>query len=542
LVLCMATGAAVRLIAPHLTDKGTDPPVATVDDAGRFVVALSGGHRGGNDLAGRVADALGATAVITTASEAVGVPALDTLGTQLGLSVDPDHADLAAVGAALVAGQRVHRWRSRPWPTGPLPDNVVDVDRPAAPGLCVTDLVVELPRPGVVYRPASLVVGVGASRGVSAEELGNLVDSALSEAGLSARSVAYIATVDAKAEEDGLVRLAAARSWPVTTHPARALATVTVPNPSRVVRDAVGTPSVAEAAALLAGGELLVAKRKSPHATVAVARLPVRGRLALVGVGPGDEALVPPMARQALSAAEVVYGLDQYLERVRGWLRPGCRVEPSALGDEVKRAQSAVAAAQAGRSAALVSGGDVGVYAMASPALERADGDVDVVVVPGVTAAVAAAALLGSPLGHDHCAISLSDLLTDWAVIRRRVQTAAEGDFVVCFYNPRSGDREWQLGKACALLSEHRKAGTPVGIVTDAYRPTQRVVLTTLGELDCDLVGMRTIVVVGSSQTRIVAGRMVTPRGYPRDATGAGGRLAARAVGTAGRAGEQGRR
>jgi cobalt-precorrin 5A hydrolase/precorrin-3B C17-methyltransferase len=151
---------------------------------------------------------------------------------------------------------------------------------------------------------------------------------------------------------------------------------------------------------------------------------------------------------------------------------------------------------------------------MGSPALELAGDDLDVVVVPGVTAASAAAALLGSPLGHDHCAVSLSDLLTPWEVIRRRLKAAAEGDFVVSLYNPRSGGRRWQLKEARLLLLEHRSPDTPVGVVRDAYRPGQRVQLTTLDGLDPEQVDMLTVVVVGSSQTRVLGGRMVTPRGY----------------------------
>jgi cobalt-precorrin 5A hydrolase / precorrin-3B C17-methyltransferase len=249
-------------------------------------------------------------------------------------------------------------------------------------------------------------------------------------------------------------------------------------------------------------------------ATVAVARLPVTGRLALVSTGPGAEDLVPPSAIEALAQAELVVGLDQYVDRVRRWLRPGTQIAATPIGDEVARAEHAVAEAVAGRSVVLLSGGDVGVYAMASPALERAPASLDVVVVPGITAANAAAALLGSPLGHDHCAISLSDLLTPWEVIVRRVRAAAEGDFVVSFYNPRSRGRHWQLGEARRLLLEHRKPDTPAAIVTDASRPGQRVELTTLGELDPDAVGMLSIVLVGNSQTRIMGGRMVTPRGY----------------------------
>lgn len=518
LVLCMATGAAVRLIAPHLADKRTDPPVVAVDDAARFAVALTGGHHGANDLAGRVADALGAQPVVTTASDALGLPSLDRLGADLGLTLDPaSRAAVAHVGAALVGGEPVYRWRALPWPTGPLPGNVVDAPAPTAPGILVTDELLDLgrlPGPCVLYRPRSLVVGVGGSRGVPAEEVGELIDGALAEAALSPLAVDHAATIDRKAGEAGIVAAAEARGWRLATHTAARLAAVEVPNPSAVVRAAVGTASVAEAAALAGGGELLVAKRVGRMATVAVARRPVRGRLAMVSTGPGDEALVPPLARAALASAELVVGLDQYVERVRGWLRPGCQVLASRLGDEVARAEQAVGAARAGRSVALVSGGDVGVYAMASPALERAGDDVEVVTVPGVTAAVAAAALLGSPLGHDHCAISLSDLLTPWPVIRGRVLAAAEGDFVVAFYNPRSAGRDWQLAEACGLLRARRPPTTPVGVVTDAYRPAQRVTLTTLGDLDVTTVGMRTIVIVGNRGTRVVAGRMVTPRGY----------------------------
>lgn len=512
LVLCMAVGAAVRLVAPHLRDKRTDPPVVTVDDGGRFTVALAGGHHGANALARRVAEALGATPVITTASDTLGLPALDSLGTAFGLRLDPGLADTAAVGAALIAGEPVTLHRTRPWPTGPLPPGVREADRPSAPGIVVTDELVDVPRPAVVYRPASLVVGVGASRGAPAEEIAALVDDALE--GYSPLSVAALATVEAKAREPGILAVAQARGWPLVLHPAHVLAEVGVPSPSEVVRAAVGTPSVAEAAALAEGGELLVGKRRSATATVAVARRPVRGRLALVSTGPGDAALLPDAARAALAEAELVVGLDSYVERVRPFLRSGTEVHPSPIGDEVARAEAAVGEASAGRSVALLSGGDVGVYAMASPALERAGHDVDVLVVPGITAASAAAALLGSPLGHDHCAISLSDLLTPWEVIRRRIKAAAEGDFVVSLYNPRSRGRDWQLDEARALLLEHRKPSTPVGVVTDASRPGQRVVLTTLGELDTQDVDMLTVVLVGNSQTRVVAGRMVTPRGY----------------------------
>jgi cobalt-precorrin 5A hydrolase/precorrin-3B C17-methyltransferase len=257
-----------------------------------------------------------------------------------------------------------------------------------------------------------------------------------------------------------------------------------------------------------------VQKQKSGNATIAIGRLPVRGRLSLVSLGPGDEALIPPLVREALVASELVVGLGQYVDRIRHLLRPGTRISTPPLGEEIERAKQALAEAGSGVSVALVSGGDVGVYAMASPALELADEDVEVVVVPGITAAQAAASLLGSPLGHDHCAISLSDLLTPWEIIRERVRAAAEADFVLTLYNPRSKVRDWQLGKAREILLDHRSPDTPVGLVKDAYREGQSVILTDLGSLRPEDVDMLTTVIVGNSRTEIRAGRMVTPRGY----------------------------
>jgi cobalt-precorrin 5A hydrolase/precorrin-3B C17-methyltransferase len=181
----------------------------------------------------------------------------------------------------------------------------------------------------------------------------------------------------------------------------------------------------------------------------------------------------------------------------------------------VVRAKQALAEAVGGRRVALVCSGDAGVYAMASLVFEvAADTDVGVEVVPGVTAALAAAALLGAPLGHDHVMISLSDLLTPWAAIETRLRAAAQADLVVVLYNPRSRGRDWQLDAARTILLEHRPATTPVGVVTDATRPDQAVHVTTLSDLDTETVGMTTCVIIGSTTTRLAGGRMFTPRGY----------------------------
>ncbi|MFG3290344.1 precorrin-3B C(17)-methyltransferase [Streptomyces sp. NPDC048179] len=507
LVCFLATGAVVRLIAPLLGEKATDPGVVCVDEGGRFAVSLVGGHGGGaNELAVAVGEVLAARPVVTTATDAVGLPGLDTLGF-------PVEGAVAAVSRALLDGEPVALRAESSWPLPPLP-----LAGEGAYTVRLTDRAVEPAANEVLLRPPSLVVGVGASKGAPVEEVLTLIEAALRDAGLSPRSIAELATVDAKAGEPGIVEAAARLGVPLVTHSAEELAEVRVPNPSDAPLAAVGTPSVAEAAALLRGGELLVPKRKSDGrpamATCAVVRRPARGRLAVVGLGPGARDLLTPRAKAELRRASVLVGLDQYVDQIRDLLRPGTRILESGLGAEEERARTAVAEARAGQAVALIGSGDAGVYAMASPALAEASDDIDVIGVPGVTAALAAGAILGAPLGHDHVSISLSDLHTPWEVIERRVRAAAEADLVVTFYNPRSRGRDWQLPKALAILAEHRAPTTPVGVVRNASRPDESSRLTTLGALDPAWVDMMTVVTVGNTATRNIAGRMVTPRGY----------------------------
>ncbi|MCZ9352172.1 precorrin-3B C(17)-methyltransferase [Streptomyces mutabilis] len=507
LVCFLATGAVVRLVAPLLDDKRTDPGVVCVDEGGRFAVSLVGGHGGGaNELARAVAEVLGAEPVVTTATDAVGLAGLDTLGL-------PVEGDVAGVSRALLDGEPVALRAEVSWPLPPLP-----VTEDGAYAVRITDRLVEPAEREAVLRPPSLVVGVGASKGAPVDEVHGLVETALREAGLSAASVAELATVDAKAEEPGIVGAAERLGVPLVTYAADELAGIEVPNPSDAPLAAVGTPSVAEAAALVRGGELLVPKRKSAAApamaTCAVVRRPGRGRLAVVGLGPGARDLVTPRAQAELRRASVLVGLDQYVDQIRDLLRPGTRVLESGLGAEEERARTAVEEARRGHAVALIGSGDAGVYAMASPALAEASDDIDVVGVPGVTAALAAGAILGAPLGHDHVSISLSDLHTPWEVIERRVRAAAEADIVVTFYNPRSRGRDWQLPKALAILAEHRAPATPVGVVRNASRADESSRLTTLAALDPATVDMMTVVTVGNTATREIAGRMVTPRGY----------------------------
>jgi precorrin-3B C17-methyltransferase len=246
-----------------------------------------------------------------------------------------------------------------------------------------------------------------------------------------------------------------------------------------------------------------------------------RGKLFLVGLGPGDSRLLTPLALAALQDCDVVVGYRGYIEQI-GELLWGKELVSMELGQELERAGRAVDLAYGGSVVAVVSSGDAGIYGMAGPVFQvLTDRGWDGVtpqleVVPGVSALQSAASLLGSPLMQDFCAISLSDLLTPWEAIRRRLEAAALGDFVVVLYNPRSRRRTWQLLEARRILLERRSPQTPVGIVREAYRPEQKVIITDLGNLEeqSQKVDMFTTVIVGNSATYLHNGYVVTPRGY----------------------------
>ena len=260
------------------------------------------------------------------------------------------------------------------------------------------------------------------------------------------------------------------------------------------------------------------------------------GELFLVGMGPGDLPGLTQRAREALEGAEVVIGYSTYVKLLEEMgLLAGKEVVRKGMTEELDRAEEALERALSGQRVALVSGGDPGIYGMAAPVLElmeerglkRVDGGVGLpgrfageegeaflAVIPGVTAANAVASLLGSPLAHDTCLISLSDLLTPWPLIERRLHAAGQGDFVVVLYNPQSKRRDWQLRKSAEILLEYRPKETPAALVKSAYRKRQEVALTTLEGLREAEAGMLTTVVIGNRQSRFYEGTFLTPRGY----------------------------
>ncbi|RJR33413.1 MAG: precorrin-3B C(17)-methyltransferase [Desulfobacteraceae bacterium] len=241
--------------------------------------------------------------------------------------------------------------------------------------------------------------------------------------------------------------------------------------------------------------------------------------LKIVSLGPGDGKYLSPRAKEALEEAEVVVGYSTYMGLLDPEILKGKELISTGMKKEIERCRAAVRSAEGGRATAIVCSGDAGIYGMAGLILEMIEEEglsesVEVEVIPGIPALCAAAALLGAPLMHDFVVISLSDLLTPWELIRSRVEAGASADYVIVLYNPKSRKRDWQIDEVGEIVLKHRPPETPVGIVRNAMRENQEIHLATLGNLAGSDIDMLTIVIIGNSQTKLLGGKMVTPRGY----------------------------
>ena len=543
LVLIMAVGIAVRLIASELRDKHQDPGVVAVDDAGTFSISLLSGHIGGaNELSKKIASFLGAHPVVTTASEISETISVDLLGKEFNWELE-DNSSVTKVSAALVNGESVGIYQDAGernwWPkTRPLPDNVriftsieALIKAECAAALIITDRIIDkehqglLPAHTVIYRPKSLVIGIGCNRGTMGAEIEEAVAGVFSEHGLSLKSVRNIATIDLKKSEAGLMEFALKYRLPIEYFDKESLSGADFPSPaSDVVLKYVGTPAVCESAAIISSGtSLFVSKASFKGAvTVAVARLSFNssrqenGKLFLVGLGPGDFKQMTFGSSEAISDSEVVVGYKTYIKLIEPLLRQK-EVIATGMGDEIERARIAINLVKKGRTVSIVCSGDAGIYGMAglvSEILCEQGEDLEIEMIPGVPAMVAAAGLLGAPVMNDFAAISLSDYLVTWAEISQRLKLAAQGDFVIALYNPSSKSRKHQLAEARKIILQYRSPSTPVGIATNAYRQKQRVVITDLEHMPDYEVGMNTTIIIGNSTTFTFNSRMVTPRGY----------------------------
>jgi len=538
IIVVMATGAIVRMIAPVISNKYSDPPVVAVAEDGSSTVPVIGGHHGSNDIARELAAALDGFAAVTTAGDLRFGIALDAPPEGWTLA-NPENAK--NVMAAILGGEEV-RLQGRSlnqakW----LMESNLPLDDDGECVMSISETARDYARLELIYYPKRHVLGLGCERGTEPQEIIDLLEETLEREKLPAACIAGVTSIDLKADEAAINAVAKHLNVPLRVFDAARLEQETphLENPSEVVFEEVGCHGVAEASALACAGPdgiLKVPKQKSKRATLAIAQAQeildmnekgrARGKLFVLGIGPGQETWRSPEVTRMVQASTDLVGYSLYLDLIAEISHGKVRHDFD-LGREEDRVRHAMELAGEGKDVALICSGDAGIYAMATLVFELlADGNLSdpaqriaVEVSPGISALQGAAARAGAPLGHDFCTISLSDLLTPWKAIEMRVKAAAEGDFVIAFYNPVSKRRRTQLEYAKGMLLKHRSPDTPVILATNLGREGELVRIVPLAELDINEVDMLTVVIVGSSETRTVLtgdGKtwVYTPRGY----------------------------
>ena len=533
IALC-AAGIVIRCVAPLLSNKGVEPPVLAVAEDGSAVVPLLGGLAGVNVMAREIAAALNVSPAITTSGEL-----------RFGTCVlnPPEGYALADIAQGkrfvsdLLAGESTRIEGEAPW----LDDAQLPRSESARLAIRVTPRAWDGRDDELVIHPRSVVTAVavpspGASSNTdtdlatnsdpdtqttSGERIAALVHEALNAHGLAPLSLAALLVPSEHMANPVLADAAASLNVPLRF--AQAGPEDGEP-PSNLLHAALRVPYQTLHDDADAGVALALAALAIDPDTIGR----TRGRLTVIGLGPGSADLMVPAARTALNEATDILGYETYV-KMAGPLRADQRVHGTDNREEMQRARHAFELASTGRSVVMVSSGDPGVFAMAAAVLEALEEGastnadwraVQLAIVPGVSAAMATAAQAGAPLGHDFCMLSLSDNLKPWSIIEKRLRHAAEADLVMAFYNPISRARPWQLDKALDIVREYRTAATKVVLGRDIGRPGSTLRTITLGELRSSDVDMRTMVIVGSSTTRAFANGsdgdewVYTPRWY----------------------------
>lgn len=494
IALC-AAGIVIRTLAPLLLEKGAEPPVLAVAEDGSAVVPLLGGLGGVNVMAREIAAGLEVTAAITTSGELRFGTCL--LNPPSGYALGDLESGKRFV-SDLLAGHSVRIEGAAPW----LGQAQLPEDPLAQRSIHVGSAEREASANELLIYPRSVAVAVSA-------EVANLPDTirvALQQANVAIQALACLV-----AAEDEMAS------------PALREAALELGVPLRFVTSVSALGTLPDVTIIETAHNVVIAVAEQPLDVTQIGR--PRGRLAVIGLGPGAADLMVPAVKAELARATDVLGYETYV-RMAGPFREDQVLHCTDNREEMQRARHAFELAAQGRSVIVVSSGDPGVFAMAAAVLEAlhessdpAWHNVDLEILPGVSASLATAAQAGAPLGHDFCVMSLSDNLKPWSIIEKRLDLAAEADLALAFYNPISRARPWQLGQALEIVGRHRTSETVVVLGRDIGRPGQTLRVTTLGELTPDQVDMRTMVLIGSSTTcvfpRAEGGSWVyTPRWY----------------------------
>lgn len=484
IVALCAAGIVIRALAALLANKRTEPPVLAIAEDGSAVVPLLGGLSGVNELARQIGEALNVPAAITTTGE---------LRFGVNLLHPPKGYTLANPDAAkrftsdMLAGATV-QLNDR---TGWLDRSKLPFSRDGTLTISITPDTRQIRPNELLYHPATIAVAIEKPMPDLIEQL----ETTLFEAKLAKASLGLLLAHDRDCNTAIVHDLAAHFALPLRfVETEKSLVQQSVEKPLREIQTEGLTLAVAATPA-----DILRVGRK-------------RGRLSVVGLGPGDRQFMTPAVAQELEQADDLLGYETYIrmaEHACGAFRADQTIHATDNREEMQRARHAFALAASGHSVVMISSGDPGVFAMATAvieALHESDAPawhaVELVIQPGISAAFAASAKAGAPLGHDFCILSLSDNLKPWSIIEKRLELVCEADLAMAFYNPISKARPLQLAKAIAILRRYRAPETPVVLGRDIGRPAESIKSLTLRELTPEQVDMRTVVIVGSSTTR----------------------------------------
>jgi cobalt-precorrin 5A hydrolase/precorrin-3B C17-methyltransferase len=492
LIALCAAGIVIRALAPLLQNKRAEPPVLAVAEDGSAVVPLLGGLRGVNVLARQIAAALEVAPAITTTGELRFGTCL--INPPAGYSLH-NVADGKTFISNLLAGAQAQLQGEAPW----LQEARIPID-PA--GKLKITISARDQQPGadeLLFHPRSIAIAVTADAAPTSDALVQRIRDMLAAHHLAAASLACLIAAEREITAGHLHDAATALDLPlrfvkIAATEATALAQAAMP----------------DAIERFSESGIAIAIAPTPIDPTAIGR--ARGRLAVVGIGPGEIGLMAPLVKTELQRAQDVLGYETYVRMAAdaiGGFRPDQLLHATDNREEMMRARHAFDLAAQGRSVVMVSSGDPGVFAMAAAVIEALhDSDnplwhgVDLAILPGISAALAAASRAGAPLGHDFCILSLSDNLKPWDIIEKRLDHAAAADLAMAFYNPISKARPHQLAEALGIIRRHRQPETQVVLGRDIGRPAERLTVVTLGELTPEMVDMRTVVIIGSSLTR----------------------------------------
>ncbi len=527
--------ASIRIINSFLTSKDQDPGVIVINNKCSKIVPLIGLHQSNTqNIACQIANLFGGEIIETNNSNDQNFLNLDAFGNQWGWKRSGKIQNWSKLVIKQARNEEIFCKQlsgNRLWKTSESGEIINQVDEMETEKPDSTFHVSIFDNHETTWHPPLLWIGLGCERNTSKEFIANSLNNCLESGNLSKHSIAGFATIDIKKDEKGILELAEENKLPIEFFAKEDLSKIIVPNPSNVVQKEIGTSSVAEASCILAAGKeskLLIEKRifknQTGAVTIAVAESnrqynPINGEIHIIGSGPGDISYLTNNVRKALSRCTVWIGYKMYLDLIKPLKRSDQVLIESKLTEEKERCRKAIKLTQEGIKVALISSGESGFYGMAGLLLEllqkiKQENRPYFEVHPGISSMQLAAALSGAPLMNDFCSISLSDKLTPWSLIEKRIKGALIGDFVIAFFNPQSIERNWQLKSAIDLCLKSRQGDTPVLIARQVGRENQSKKFFTLKTIPIKEIDMLSIIIIGNSQTTLINEIFLTPRGY----------------------------